>query len=309
MKYILLLILSTNFAFAQVNLQTVAYQFLNIHGANWQDLAKTSDDWLEIRSIHEQIISQPQILEDIFPQPNMVEYLHPIAIHSYGKLIGDGHIPLDDSAKDILNKLKLDINLSSESKSNATIEALRLTNTPWGLEELLTLFQEDDPNRNHQIFKQIGLMMKYDEDSGIKDFAIDTDYKIAKIDFSKDTENWQKQIYKLRKMSSDYLRKNPQYKNKPAFLKLVQNSQKAAKEIEHFIKKQKKEQSVVFNRKDNGETINKLEVITQSNRKKLTRSVASSANKKAFSGSFISWLIALACIFVMVLVIYKKTRK
>lgn len=249
-KYFVLFILSSGLAFADVNVETVSYQFLNVHGADWDGMAQTNEDWEMIRSIHEQIIEQPKILEEFYPQPNMVEYLHPIAIHSYGKLIGEGGIPLDQTSKEIFTKLTTDIAQGKGGYTNETLAALALTNSPWAVGKMRGLLTDNNLQLNEQIFRELAYVTKRFEEVEVTSENIDSDYQISQIDFRLNSKEWKEEIYQIRKASSDYLKKHPKLKTKPIFSKLMKNSHKAAELVKKELKDdnvQKQVQSILIN--------------------------------------------------------------
>lgn len=218
---------------AQIDLQTVSNQFLNIHGANWQTMAKSEQDWVQIRALHEQIIEQPAILTEVFPQAGMVDYLYPIAIHSYGKLIGEGSIPLDDNAQKLLFQLASKMPPENKGNSLTIIEAIALTNSPWGVEILTGLIDEANPEFNDAIFKQLAHTMERFDKTSHDSKDLDAKLEFARIDYRQNAKEWDQQIYKIRKKASDYLRAHPKFKQNSSMQRLMKTSQQAAQFLQH----------------------------------------------------------------------------
>lgn len=251
-------------AFAEVTLESVSNQFLNVHGADWEGLALTEEDWEMIRSLHEQIIEQPKVLEELYPEPGMIGYLRPIAIHSYGKLIGEGEIPLDQTSKDLLVTLSSDLSQGKNQYVGETLEALALTNSPWGIKQMRGLVSDHNPKLNEAVFKELANVAQRFENNSQPVDNLDTKYEISTIDYRFNSKEWKEEIYHIRKLSSDYLKKNPKLKAKPYFTKLIKNSHQAAKLVDKELKNetlktddiQKRVQNLLINTNLGGESDN-----------------------------------------------------
>jgi len=296
--------------FASVEVGQVLSQFLNIHGADWSSLAKSQEDWNDIRYWHEKIIENPETISEVYPQPGMIEYLLPNAIHSYGKLIGENHIDLDERSKQILEKLAIDISEGKNTNPLSNLEAIGLTNSPWGVSTLRNLLTESDSNLNQKVFSSISdVLNRFDKQESTLD--LDTEYQNSQIDFSKNPEQWKKEIYEIRKTITKLAKTNPELKANKVFSEISKSSNLAAKVIQANPKAIKK---TTYN-----ESSTKQEHIptstdkTQTNiplnkeSKDVARSIASEENNQ--NRNFYI-LLALGIIFFIVcILVFKMIRK
>lgn len=300
--FILFLFLYQIQAFAEVTLEQVTGQFLNVHGTDWDSLAQNEEDWNEIRFWHEQIIENPKTIEEVYPQPGMVEYLVPIAIHSYGKLIGDQYISQNDQSKQIFNKLTQDITQGKNPYIDATLEALNISNSPWSTAKLRSLVSENDAQLNDKIFKNLSdLTSRFGEPNPLQE-NLDTDYQVSQVDIRFNSHDWKKEVFEIRKLAKTYFDGHPDLKTSKIFAKLSKNSNQAAEIILKRLdanNAEKSIQTVMINTNIGSKAVSSL----GSKPKILARKIASKQNEDSLP--FYAWFILFFLLGFIALLLYR----
>lgn len=206
--FIAFILTCSGFSFA-ITLEQVTGELMNVHGASWNSLVSSESEWGELRKIHEKIIDNPEVLDSIYSDQRVVNYIYPNVVHSYGKLIGEGKIVLDDIAKaTLLNSLE-QMRSKENSVYDSILESIAITNSPWGIKELRKLIN-DESFDEALVYKKISETLdRFESKENNKNYDIDSTYKVSKVDYLLKRKEWEDEIFELRKLISKNARKHP----------------------------------------------------------------------------------------------------